>query len=44
MHDYEIMLPLRACPLNIRQKVDYDSIKCPKIFLIAQNFRAYIKN
>ena len=24
MHDYEIMLPLLACPLNILQKVDYE--------------------
>ena len=41
MHDYEIMLPLLACPLNILQKVDYDSINCPKIFLMAHNLKIY---
>ena len=43
MHDYKIMLPLLACPLNILQKVDYDSINCPKLFLIGQIFMPNLK-
>ena len=37
------MLPLLACPLNILQKVDYDSINCPKLCLIAQIFMHNLK-
>ena len=43
MHDYETVLPLLACPLNILQKVEYDSINCPKIFLIAKIFMHKLK-
>ena len=43
MHDYKIMLPLLACPLNILQKVNYNSINCPKLFLLPKVFMHNLK-